>query len=125
MFWRVTFPVCLLTIFDVSIYLFVNAMTTVSGVIFLYSYDTTLASVSSIHLSERGDVSAAAAMAMQIVYVSVFVRIIHLVITKGVLRRTQAWRTRSLASPWRGRADRFFSIWLSWCRSSATAIYTC
>ena len=92
MFWRVTLPVCLPTIFDVSIYLFVNAMTTVSGVIFLYTYDTTLAAVSSIHLDEQGDVAAAAAMAMLIVYVSVFVRICHAVLTKGVLRKTQAWR---------------------------------
>ncbi len=92
MFWRVTLPVCMPTIFDISIYLFVNAMTTVSGVIFLYTYHTTLASVSSIHLDEQGDVAGAAAMAMLIVYVSVLVRIIHAVITKGVLRRTQAWR---------------------------------
>ena len=33
MFWRVTLPVCLPTIFDISIYLFVNAMTTVSGAV--------------------------------------------------------------------------------------------
>ena len=59
MFWRVTLPVCLPPIFDISIYLFVNAMTTVSGVIFIYSYDTTLASVSAIHLDEQGDVAAA------------------------------------------------------------------
>ena len=39
-------------------------MTTVSGVIFLYSYDTTLASVSAIHLDEQGEVAKAAAMAM-------------------------------------------------------------
>ncbi len=92
MFWKVTLPVCLPTIFDISIYLFVNAMTTVSGVIFLYTYNTTLASVSAIHLDEQGDVAAAAAMAMLIVYVSVLVRIIHTVFTKGILRRTQAWR---------------------------------
>jgi len=98
MFWRVTLPVCLPTIFDVSIYLFVNAMTTVSGVIFLYSYDTTLASVSSIHLDEQGDVAAAAAMAMLIVYVSVAVRILHVVLTRGVLRRTQAWRNHGRAA---------------------------
>ena len=73
MFWRVTLPVCLPPIFDVSIYLFVNAMTTVSGVIFLYSYDTTLASVSAIHLDEQGEVAKAAAMAMLIVYVSIAV----------------------------------------------------
>ena len=92
MFWRVTLPVCLPPIFDISIYLFVNAMTTVSGVIFIYSYDTTLASVSSIHLDEQGDVAAAAAMAMLIVYVSIFVRLTHTIITKGILNRTQAWR---------------------------------
>ena len=92
MFWRVTLPVCLPPIFDVSIYLFVNAMTTVSAVIFLYSYDTTLASVSAIHLDEQGEVAKAAAMAMLIVYVSVAVRLTHTIITKKVLRKTQAWR---------------------------------
>ena len=92
MFSRVTVPVCLPTIFDIAIYLFVNAMTTVSGVIFLYSYDTTLASVSAIHLEEQGDVAAAAAMAMLIVYVSIFVRVLHSIITKKVLKRTQGWR---------------------------------
>ena len=92
MFWKVTLPVCLPTIFDISIYLFVNAMTTVSGVIFIYTYDTTLASVSAIHLDEQGDVAAAAAMAMLIVYVSVLVRITHAIFTKGILRKTQAWR---------------------------------
>ena len=95
MFWRVTLPVCLPTILDISIYLFVNAMTTVSGVIFLYSYNTTLASVSSIHLDEQGNVAGAAAMAMLIVYVSVFVRILHSIITRGVLWKTQAWRNRT------------------------------
>ena len=98
MFWRVTLPVCLPTILDISIYLFVNAMTTVSGVIFLYTYNTTLASVSSIHLDEQGNVAGAAAMAMLIVYVSVIVRVLHSIITRGVLWKTQAWRNRSETS---------------------------
>jgi len=34
----------------------------------------------------------AAAMAMLIVYVSIFVRLTHTIITKGILNRTQAWR---------------------------------
>jgi iron(III) transport system permease protein len=41
MFARVTVPVCMPAILDISIYLFVNAMTTVSAVVFLYSPDTT------------------------------------------------------------------------------------
>lgn len=92
MFVRVTLPVCLPTVFDIFIYLFCNAMTTVSGVIFLYSYNTTLASVSSIHLDEQGDVAGAAAMAMLIVYISFLVRGIHSLISVSVLKRTQAWR---------------------------------
>ena len=40
---RVTVPVCLPAVLDIGIYLFVNAMTTVSAVIFLYSTDTKLA----------------------------------------------------------------------------------
>jgi iron(III) transport system permease protein len=48
--------------------------------------------VSAIHLEEQGDVAAAAAMAMLIVYVSVFVRVLHTIITKKVLKRTQGWR---------------------------------
>src|SRR5262249_56217097 len=35
-FWRVTVPVCLPAILDIAVYLFVNAMTTVSAGIFLY-----------------------------------------------------------------------------------------
>jgi iron(III) transport system permease protein len=44
-FARITVPVCLPTILDIAIYLFVNAMTTVSAVIFIYSPDTKLASI--------------------------------------------------------------------------------
>ena len=92
MFFKITLPVCLPTVFDIFIYLFCNAMTTVSGVIFLYSYDTTLASVSAIHLDEQGDVAGAAAMAMLIVYISFLVRGIHTLVSTLLLKRTQAWR---------------------------------
>ena len=92
MFFRITLPVCLPTVFDIFIYLFCNAMTTVSGVIFLYSYDTTLASVSAIHLDEQGDVAGAAAMAMLIVYISFVVRGLHTIVSTLLLKRTQAWR---------------------------------
>ena len=40
LFSRVTVPVCLPAILDIAIYLFVNAMTTVSAVVFLYSPKT-------------------------------------------------------------------------------------
>ena len=66
-FWKVTVPVCLPAILDISIYLFVNAMTTVSAVIFIYSPDTKLASVAVINMDDNGMTTAATAMAMMIV----------------------------------------------------------
>jgi len=94
MFTRVTVPVCMLAVLDVSIYLFVNAMTTVSGVIFLYGSDTKLASVSIIHMDEAGFTEAAAAMAVVIVATSAGVKLLHTLLTMHLTRRTQAWRVR-------------------------------
>jgi len=92
--WRVTVPVCLPAILDISIYLFVNAMTTVSAVIFLYSTNTKLASVTIINMDESGFTAAAAAMAMTIVATSAAVKIAHVVLTRRLHRTTQAWRRR-------------------------------
>jgi len=93
-FARVTFPVCLPSILDISIYLFVNAMTTVSAVVFIYGPDTTLASVAVLNMDDAGDIAPAAAMAMMIVYTSAGIRILYGLATRGLQRRTQAWRTR-------------------------------
>ncbi len=92
-FSRVTVPVCLPSILDISIYLFVNAMTTLSAVIFLYSPDTTLASVAVLNMDDAGDIAPAAAMGMMIFYTNVGARLIHSFITRKVVRRTQAWRS--------------------------------
>ena len=85
---------CLASILDVSFYLFVNAMTTVSAVIFLYSTDTKLAAVSIIHMDEAGFTAAAAAMAIIIVVTSAAVKITHVLLTRRFDRTTQAWRRR-------------------------------
>lgn len=91
---RVTVPICLPAVLDISIYLFVNAMTTVSAVIFLYSTDTKLAAVSIINMDESGFTAAAAAMAMVIVATSASVKVAHVVLTRRLERATQAWRMR-------------------------------
>ena len=51
-------------------YFFVNAMTTISAVVFLYSPDTKVASIAILNLDEAGEIGAAAAMAMLIVAAS-------------------------------------------------------
>ena len=94
LFSRVTIPVCMPAILDISIYLFVNAMTTVSAVVFLYSPKTALASIAVLNMDDAGDIAPAAAMGMMIFYTNAAARILHLIISKGVLRRTQAWRER-------------------------------
>ena len=94
LFARVSVPVCLPAILDISIYLFVNAMTTVSAVVFLYSTGTALASVAVLNMDDAGDIAPAAAMGMMIFYTNVAARIVHAALSKGVLRRTQAWRYR-------------------------------
>jgi iron(III) transport system permease protein len=94
LFSRVTLPVCLPAVLDISIYMFVNAMTTVSAVVFLYSPDTNLASVAVLNMDDAGDIAPAAAMGMMIFYTNALARILHLGMTRGVLRRTQAWRVR-------------------------------
>ena len=66
-FGRVTVPICLPAILDIAIYLFVNAMTTVSSVIFLYAPDTKLASVAAVNIEEAGTTAAAAALCVVIV----------------------------------------------------------
>jgi len=91
-FWRVTVPVCVPAILDISMYLFVNAMTTVSAVVFLYSPDTTLASVAVLNMDDAGDTAPAAAMGMMIVITAAAVRLVHAILTRGLARRTQAWR---------------------------------
>ena len=93
-FGRVTVPVCLPAIFDISMYLFLNAMTTVSAVVFIYSSDTALASVAVMNMDDQGDVPMAAAMAMMIAYTCLAARLLHTFLTRGVILKTQAWRKR-------------------------------
>ncbi|MBL4600645.1 MAG: putative 2-aminoethylphosphonate ABC transporter permease subunit [Rhizobiaceae bacterium] len=94
LFSRVTVPVCLPAILDISIYLFVNAMTTVSALIFIYSPDTTLASVAMLNMDDAGDIAPAAAMGMMIFYANSLARLIHHFASKGLYAKTQAWRKR-------------------------------
>jgi iron(III) transport system permease protein len=91
-FRRVTVPVCLPTVIDLSRYYFVNAMTTISAVVFLYSPKTTLASISILHMDEAGALGPASAMATLIVGTSAVVTVLSLLAESVLLRRTQAWR---------------------------------
>jgi iron(III) transport system permease protein len=93
-FFAVTVPISLPVILDVAIYLFVNAMTTVSAVVFLYAPDTKPAAVALVQMDEAGQASAAAAMAMTILLTSAAVKGLHVLADNAITRRTKAWRNR-------------------------------
>lgn len=93
-FRRVTLPICLPAILEIWVYLFVNAMTTVSGVIFLYGPDTKPASVSVVHMDEAGQASAAAAMACVLLGVAILAKLAQMGVGALTARRTQNWRRR-------------------------------
>jgi iron(III) transport system permease protein len=90
--WRVTVPLCMTAILDVSIYFFLAAMTTVSAVVFLYSSGTNLASIAVLNMDDAGEFAYAIAMAMVIVATCMAARLLHWLLTRGILRRSQAWR---------------------------------
>jgi iron(III) transport system permease protein len=91
-FHRVTVPVCLPAILDIGRYLFVNAMVTISAVVFLYGPNTRLASIAVLDLDDAGDIGPAAAMATLIVVSSTVACLLYALITRVLLTRTQAWR---------------------------------
>ncbi|UYZ84572.1 putative 2-aminoethylphosphonate ABC transporter permease subunit [Entomomonas sp. E2T0] len=90
--WRVTLPICLPSLLDISRYFFINAMTTISAVIFLYSPETQLASVAILNLDDAGDMGGATAMAVMITVISIVVTGAYLLLGKFVNKRTQRWR---------------------------------
>lgn len=91
-FLRVTLPICTPTLLDISRYFFINAMTTISAVVFLYSPDTKVASIAILNLDEAGEPGPAAAMAVLIAATSLAGCVVYLGLGWLVERKTQKWR---------------------------------
>ncbi|HEV7259293.1 MAG TPA: putative 2-aminoethylphosphonate ABC transporter permease subunit [Bosea sp. (in: a-proteobacteria)] len=93
-FSRVTLPICAPTVIDIATYFFLNAMTTIGAVVFLYAPATKLASVAVVEMDDTGDTAAAAAMAVMILLTAAAVKLLQMLLTSVILRRTQVWRLR-------------------------------
>jgi len=91
-FLQVTVPVCLPAILDIAVYYFVNAMTTVSAVIFIYTGSTKLMAINALNTDDAGNSAAACAMGMTIVLLCAAVRGLHALAGGTFLARYQAWR---------------------------------
>ncbi len=94
-FVHITLPLSLPAVLEIAIYYFVNAMVTVSAVIFLYSPQLKLASVAIVNMEDAGDTAAAAAMSVLLILSSMVVRAGYGVLTHTLYKRTQAWRAPS------------------------------
>jgi len=91
-FRRVTLPICTPALVDIARYFFINAMTTISAVVFLYSPDTKLASIAILNLDEAGDTGPAAACAVLIAAASTVASLAFMGLGRLIDARTQAWR---------------------------------
>ena len=93
-FFTITTPLCAPALLEVFCYLFINAMTTVSAVVFLYSSKTMLASVAVLNMDDAGDLAPAAAMAVLIMATCALVRAFYWLLSGPVLNRLQPWRVK-------------------------------
>lgn len=93
-FWRVTVPLSLPAILEIGIYFFVNAMITISAIVFLYPPTLPLAAVAIVNMDDAGDTAAAAAMSTLVVLTSIGIRFLYWGFTRGIQQRSQAWLQR-------------------------------
>lgn len=75
-FGRVILPLQKNTLIDVAFYLFINALTTISAVIFIYSADSILASIAILQMFDSGKISEASAMGTLILITAISVQFI-------------------------------------------------
>ncbi len=90
--WRVIVPVSLPALIEMVSYLFVNSMTTVSALIFLYVPSDKPASVAIMDMEDAGDIASAAALAELIVIVNIVARMICLAVARFTGRWSQKWK---------------------------------
>jgi iron(III) transport system permease protein len=85
-------PLCLPALIEIALYFFINAMITVSAVIFLHPSGMQLASIAVVSMEEAGDTAAAAAMAMLILLTNGAARALYALLHKCMHRRDNAQR---------------------------------
>jgi iron(III) transport system permease protein len=93
-FMRVIVPVSLPAIISVASYLFLNAMVTLSVVVFLFVPGNELASLSVMLLDDAGETAQAMAMSLLIIVTGLLARGLFSLLTRGIERRSQAWTNR-------------------------------
>lgn len=76
-FMKVTVPLCIPAICEMWVYFFVNALVTISAVVFLYSPTAPISSVMIVSMQGAGQTAPAAAMCMLLLFINLGVRLIY------------------------------------------------
>ncbi|MCE7556864.1 ABC transporter permease subunit [Aliivibrio fischeri] len=79
---RVIVPLSKLTLLDIFFYLFVNTLTTVSAVVFLYGSNTVLASIVILNMDDSGNLAAASSMGSLLLFTALLVKFLHVFIIR-------------------------------------------
>lgn len=85
--WKVTIPMCFPAICEMWVYFFVNALVTVSAVVFLYSPASPIASVMIVSMQGAGQTAPAAAMCMLLLFINLGVRMTYEIVHKQQMRK--------------------------------------
>ena len=88
-FLKVTVPLCMPAISEMLLYYFVNAMVTISAVVFLYAPTFPIASVMIVNLEGAGEIERAVAVCMTILGINMLVRRIYEILCTISKRKRQ------------------------------------
>jgi len=93
-FWRVTVPMALPTIISIAMYFFLNALVTISALVFLFVPGKEVAALAAMLLDDAGESAQAMALSLLILVTGLAARGIFSLLTRGIESRTQAWMHR-------------------------------
>lgn len=87
MFKSVYFPLCLPALLENFMYFFLNAMVSISAVIFLYTASNKVAAITIVNLDEKGYIAEAAALTILIVAINFGAKILFEILKKCAIAR--------------------------------------
>jgi len=93
-FWRVTVPMTLPASISIAMYFFLNALVTISALVFLFVPGKEVASLAVMLLDDAGESAQAMALSLLILVTGLAARGLFYLLTRGIERRTQGWTQR-------------------------------
>ncbi len=93
-FWRVTVPMALPAVIAIATYFFLNALVTISALVFLFVPGKEVAALAAMLLDDAGESAQAMALSLLILVTGLVARGLFSLLTRGVKQRTQAWTQR-------------------------------